>query len=133
MTCSSYFHRPADICTSISLGLLLTSADYLGIPIRSNIYRLYNVHGFPYTTDTFLKYLSHCMGLPDLQVIYLFFFRIWRPEYFFIYLLGDVGQDIYFQLYPCPDIYLQKNCQSPPSEIIYVHSLSMLDFSPTPK
>jgi hypothetical protein len=34
------------------------------------------------------------MGLPDLQVIYLFFFRIWRPEYFFIYLLGDVGQDM---------------------------------------
>ena len=42
------------------------------------------------------------MGLPGLKVIYLlfFFFRIWRPEYLFIYLPGDVGQDIYFQLYP---------------------------------
>jgi hypothetical protein len=61
-------------------------------------------------------------GLLGLKVIYLLFFffllffRIWRPEYLFIYLLGDVGQDIYFQLYPK-----------------YVHSLSMLDFSPTPK
>ena len=72
------------------------------------MYRLYNVHGFPYTTDTFLKYLSHCMGLPGLKVICLFFFRIWRPEYLFIYLLGDVGQDIYFQLYPGLDIYLEK-------------------------
>ena len=55
------------------------------------------------------------MGLLGLKVIYLLFFffllffRIWRSEYLFIYLLGDVGQDIYFQLYPGPDIYLQKN------------------------
>ena len=54
------------------------------------------------------------MGLLRLKVNYLLFFffllffRIWRPEYLFIYLLGDVGQDIYFQLYPGPDIYLQK-------------------------
>ena len=39
---------------------------------------------------------------------FLLFFRIWRSEYLFIYLLGDVGQDIYFQLYPGPDIYLKK-------------------------
>ena len=38
MPCSCYFYRPTDIFTSISLGLLLTSADYLGIPIRSNMY-----------------------------------------------------------------------------------------------
>ena len=42
------------------------------------------------------------MGIPGLKVIYLLFFfllffRIWRLEYLFIYLLGDVGQDIYFQ------------------------------------
>ena len=53
------------------------------------------------------------MGIPGLKAIYLLFFfllffRIWRSEYLFIYLLGDVGQDIYFQLYPGPDIYLQK-------------------------
>ena len=54
-------------------------------------------------------------GLLGLKVIYLLvfffllFFRIWRSEYLFIYLLGDVGQNIYFQLYPGPDIYLQKN------------------------
>jgi hypothetical protein len=31
-------------------------------------------------------------------------------------------------------LFAKKNCQSPPpSEIIYVHSLNMLDFSPTPK
>jgi hypothetical protein len=65
MPCSCYFFRPAGIFTSISLGLLLTSADYLGIPIRSNMYRLYNVNGFPFTTDTFWKYVSHCMGLPS--------------------------------------------------------------------
>jgi hypothetical protein len=53
------------------------------------------------------------MGTPGLKVIYLLFFpfllflRIWRSEYLFIYLL-DVGQDIYFQLYPGPDIHLQK-------------------------
>jgi hypothetical protein len=40
--------------------------------------------------------------------LFLLFFRIWRSEYLFIYLLGDVGHDIYFQLYPGPDIYLQK-------------------------
>jgi hypothetical protein len=40
-------------------------------------------------------------GLLGLKVIYLLvfffllFFRIWRPEYLFIYLLGDVGQNIY--------------------------------------
>ena len=72
--------------------------------------------------------------------IYFFFlllFRIWRPAYLFIYLRGDVGQDIYFQLYPGPDIYLQKKTASPsppnPPPEIYVHSLNMLDFSPTPK
>ena len=49
------------------------------------------------------------MGLLRLKVNYLLFFffllffRIWRPEYLFIYLLGDVGQDIYFQLYPGSD------------------------------
>ena len=116
MPCSScYFYRPADIFTSISLGLLLTSADYLGIPIRSNMYRLYNVHGFTSTTDTFLKYLSHCMGLPGLKVIYIFFCRIWRPEYFFIYLLGDAGQDIYFQLYPGQIFICKKKLPVPPS------------------
>ena len=78
------------------------------------------------------------MGLLGLKVIYLLFiffllfFRIWRSEYLFIYLLGDVGQDIYFQLYPGSDIYLQKKLPSPPKKI-YVHSLCMLDFSPTPK
>jgi hypothetical protein len=34
----------------------------------------------------------------------------------------NVGQDTYFQLYPGPDIYLQKNLPVPPQ--IYVHSLS---------
>ena len=40
MPCSCYCFRPAGMFTSItiSLGLLLTSADYLGIPIRSNMY-----------------------------------------------------------------------------------------------
>jgi hypothetical protein len=41
MPCSCYFCRPAGIFTSISLGLLLTSADYLGIPIRSNMYMVH--------------------------------------------------------------------------------------------
>ena len=64
------------------------------------------------------------MGLLGLKVIYLLFFffllffRIWRPEYLFIYLLGDVGQDIYFQLYPGSDygeIFIcKKNCHRPP-------------------
>jgi hypothetical protein len=45
------------------------------------------------------------MGLLGLKVIYLLvfffllFFRIWRPEYLFIYLLGDVGQNIYLFIY----------------------------------
>jgi hypothetical protein len=75
------------------------------------------------------------MDLPGLKVIYIFFCRIWRPEYFFIYLLGDAGQDIYFQLYPGQIFICKKKLPvpPPPSEIIYVHSLNMLDFSPTPK
>jgi hypothetical protein len=82
------------------------------------------------------------MGLLGLKVIYLLFFffllffRIWRPEYLCIYLLGDVGQDIYFQLYPGSDygeiVICKTNCP-PLRPEIYVHSLSMLDFSPTPK
>jgi hypothetical protein len=66
------------------------------------------------------------MGLLGLKVIYLLFFffllffRIWRPEYLFIYLLGDVGQDIYFQLYPGSDIYLQKKLPSPQKKYMFI-------------
>ena len=70
------------------------------------------------------------MGLLGLKVIYLLFFffllffRIWRPEYLFIYLLGDVGQDIYFQLYPGSDygeIFIcKKNLPSPPPKYMFI-------------
>ena len=56
---------------------------------------------------------------------FLFFFRIWRSEYLFIYLLGDVGQDIYFQLYPGPDIHLQKK----PANFTYLIAYT-LSFEP---
>jgi hypothetical protein len=61
-----------------------------------------NPREFPDIKDSTTKIFVTLYGYTRLKgylftfFFFLLFFRIWRPEHFFIYLLGDVGQDIYF-------------------------------------